>query len=80
MASRAGRPNKNKDRLLRQIKEEFPNYDPIIELCRTAMNEDNTPELRFNASKEVCQYVYPKLKAVEHTGDMDHNITFSWAE
>ena len=78
MPSRAGSPNKNRDRLLRQIKSEFPNYDPIIELCKTAMDEENDPTLRFNANKEVCRYVYPKLKDVEHTGDMDHKVTITW--
>ena len=28
-------------------------------------------ELRITAAKEVAQYVAPKLKAVEHTGDAE---------
>jgi hypothetical protein len=44
------------------------------------MNVDGTPitgpavkpELKFNAAKELAQYIEPKLKAIEHSGDIDH--------
>lgn len=71
MGSRAGIPNKNRDRLLRHIKEEFPDYDPIMHLCSIATNEKNDVEVRLSASKEVCQYVYPKLKAIDLSGGLE---------
>ena len=37
-----------------------------------------TMDMKFNANKEVAQYVTPKLKAIEHTGDIDHDIHFTW--
>lgn len=46
----------------------------------------NDPEvdlnLRFNASKEVAQYVAPKLKNVEISADADNPPKFviAWAE
>ena len=30
--------------------------------------------LRFAAHKEVAQYVSPKLKAVEHSGEVDSRV------
>ena len=32
-------------------------------------------DMKFNANKEVAQYVTPKLKAVEHTGNIDSTQT-----
>ena len=32
-------------------------------------------ELKFQAAKELAQYLEPKLKAVEHTGELDHTIS-----
>lgn len=30
-----------------------------------------SPEMRLSATKEICTYVYPKLKAIEHSVDPD---------
>jgi len=30
---------------------------------------------RKDAAKELCQYVYPKRKAVEHSGEVDTGLT-----
>jgi len=65
-----GTPNKNKGRLLRKIQEEFPNYDPLIELVRIAHDIKSSLNEKIACNKEVAQYVNPKLKAVEHSGDM----------
>jgi len=35
------------------------------------MDVNNTPELRFQANKELAQYVAPKRKAVELDGTLD---------
>lgn len=32
------------------------------------------PELKLQAAKELAQYLEPKLKAIEHSGDMDHTV------
>ncbi len=31
-----------------------------------------TPDMRLRASSEACQYIHPKLKAIEHTGNNTH--------
>ena len=36
MPSRAGSPNKNKQRLLAKLREEYPGYEPVIEIARAA--------------------------------------------
>jgi hypothetical protein len=68
MPRTAGAVNKNKRLLFARLEAEFPGYHPLIELARTANNPDVDDQLRFAANKEVCKYVVPQLKAVEHTG------------
>lgn len=76
MPSRAGSPNKNKQALIKMLELKYPGYDPICNMVEIAMNAELDINLRFNANKEVAQYIVPKLKAVEHTGDVSHTITF----
>lgn len=40
-------------------------------------NEEYTiqPSVRAKAAGEACQYIYPKLKAVEHSGPLGEPIT-----
>jgi hypothetical protein len=43
--------------------------DPIEGMARLAMDENNTPELRGRMFAELAQFVAPKLKTIEHSGD-----------
>jgi len=71
MARPAGRPNKNRDHLVKLIKKDYPEYNCILEMVSIAMQKDQTGEylndvnIRLNANKEIAQYIYPKLKAIE---------------
>jgi hypothetical protein len=38
-------------------------------MARLAMEEDADRSLRFQAFKELAQYIYPKRKAIEVSGD-----------
>jgi len=76
----AGAPNKNKSLLIRTIKKQFPDYDAIIELVRIAVDTDNDVSVRLQANKEVAQYVYPKLKAIEVAVDVESEIKVKWAK
>ena len=49
------------------MRRDFPEFDPLRELIRLAMETDDEP-IKLGALKEVANYVYPKLKSVEHTG------------
>jgi hypothetical protein len=42
--------------------------DPIAGMARIAMNEAHPPELRGRMYAELAQYLFPKRKAVEHSG------------
>ena len=53
-----------------QAKLEELGCDPIEALANISMDNSNTPELRFQANKELAQYVAPKRKAIE----MDANL------
>lgn len=78
MPSRAGSPNKNKQALIALLQAKYPDYHPVVEMAAIANDDNNDLQTRFNAHKEVAQYVTPKLKAVEHTGDIDHDIHVTW--
>lgn len=75
---RGGRPkgavNKDKRPLLEMLAAKFPDYHPVLAMAEIANDENNELKLRFDASKEVAQYVTPKLKSVEHTGEGGGNL------
>jgi hypothetical protein len=43
--------------------------DPITGMARIAMNRKNPVELRARMFAELAQYIAPKRKALEHSGD-----------
>ncbi len=43
--------------------------DPITGMARIAMNSKNPPELRGRMYSELAQYLWPKRKAIEVSGD-----------
>ncbi len=69
MARPKGSPNRPKRALLRLIQEKYPNYNPVLELVDVAMDENADATMRFNANRELLQYLEPKLKAIEITGE-----------
>lgn len=62
-----GTANKVKQELLNRINEKYPDYCPIEAMCEIAIDIQNEIHIRLQASKEVAQYIYPKLKSVEHS-------------
>jgi len=76
--SRAGRPNNDKRALLNALRLKYPGYQPVLAIAKaahelTAMAEqEKTAELWRDAGtmhEKVAQYVTPKLKAIELTGE-----------
>ena len=57
-----------------QAKLDQLGCDPIEALANISMDNSNTPELRFQANKELAQYVAPKRKAVELDAAVDGGI------
>jgi len=79
MASRAGSPNKNKQRLLKALQAEYgEDFNPVMQMAKNAheiqrsIDEGETENSRLdamNAWDKVAVYTTPKLKAIEITGD-----------
>ena len=80
MPSRAGSPNKNKQALIALLQAKYPGYHPVMEMAAIGNDESNDLQTRFNAHKEVAQYVTPKLKAVETSGSIDADVRFHWGK
>ena len=57
-----------------QAKLEELGCDPIEALANISMDTSNTPELRFQANKELAQYVAPKRKAIEMDANLDGGL------
>lgn len=76
MGRPAGTPNKRKAHLLAQLRKLYPEYHPIIEMATIALEKDeegnykNDINLRAAMHKEIAQYVEPKRKAIEHSGEI----------
>lgn len=69
-----GTPNKNKQALLEAIQDRFPEYHPVLAMAEIANDEKADPAMRFQAHKEVAQYIEPKRKAVETTMTLEGEI------
>ncbi len=69
-----GVPNKPKRRLLARIQADFPDYHPVIEMVKVAIDEDADKHDRFNANKEVAKYIEPALKAIEVKSEVDGEL------
>lgn len=81
MARTPGSQNKNKDRLWKALKAEYgDDFDPIMKMAGIASNDENDDALKLSAWKEIAQYVYPKLKAVEITGEIATLTHDQWIE
>ena len=88
MASREGSPNKNKAFLLKRLQDMYgADFHPIMNMAKNAndfqkaidmLDEDEKIKAIPEANKlweGIAQYVEPKLKAVEISGDQDNPLT-----
>lgn len=91
MASREGSPNKNKAFLMKRLQDMYgEDFHPIMNMAKNASEFQELvnskviePELRGQSLIEanklwegIAQYVEPKLKSVEITGDPDSPLHF----
>jgi hypothetical protein len=63
-----GTPNRSTGEVKQTL--EALGCDPIEGMARLATDERVEISIRFQAYKELAQYIYPKRKAIEHSGDM----------
>jgi hypothetical protein len=63
----AGRPAGSKNKRTQEIEDKLAalNCDPIEGMAMLAVDPTASQELKFQAFKELAQYVAPKRKAVE---------------
>lgn len=75
----SGRPkgahNKDKQELIDMINVKYPDYHPLLALADIANDSDNDKNLQFQASKEICKYIVPQLKSIDHSFVDKLNIT-----
>lgn len=48
-----------------QVDVHCPGFMPVVFLCKIAMDEKNSIEVRLSAAKEAAKYLSPQLKAIE---------------
>lgn len=72
---KTGTANKDKQELIEMIQEKYPNYHPLLALAEIANDEESDKNLKLQASKEVCKYIVPQLKSVDHSFDTKNDIT-----
>ncbi len=65
-----GTPNKSTQSILELC--EAMNFSPIEAMLKIASNQVH--EKNFEALKEVCTYIYPKRKSLEHSGSLDPKL------
>lgn len=96
MGDRTGSPNKNKEFLLKRLKDMYGDeFDPIINACENAVrmsdiakeSQSTLSEDEFMQRKEcvqawdkIAQYVTPKLKAMEVSGEIQHKPHEAWLD
>lgn len=68
-----GTPNKDKAKLLDMLAAKFPDWDPVLAMAKIASTTTDK-ELELAACKEVAQYIHPKLKSIEHKGEIQKRI------
>ena len=87
MASREGSPNKNKAFLMKRLQDMYgEDFHPILSMAKNAceyqktidkLDEDTRLPLLPEANKlweSIAQYVEPKLKAVEISGNAENPL------
>ena len=78
MPSRAGSPNKVtsefRERALKRFAERWPDWNPVMQMAEWANDETLDWDKRFAAVKELTPYILPRLKSVEHKGEVTHSV------
>ena len=68
-----GTPNRKTEEI-RELLDSL-GCNPIEGMAKLAGNAENSPELRGRMYAELAQYLYPKRKAVEHSGAENAPLT-----
>ncbi len=69
-----GEPNKRTQEVIDKLA--VLDCDPIEGMAKLALDDTNSPELRGRMFSELAQYIAPKRKAIEHSGEAGEPVTF----
>jgi hypothetical protein len=69
-----GTTNKDKQALRDLLAKKFPKWDPVVAMAVIANTKGVDPAVELQACKEVAQYIHPKLKHTEHSGQVDQRV------
>lgn len=61
-----GTTNKDKQELRDRIRSKYPDYCPVEAMCKIAQDPLTEIAYQVQCNKEVAQYIYPKLKSIDH--------------
>ena len=72
----AGTPNKEPSAFRTQLQAYCDSIgaDPHKTMADMIVDPEADKPLKFNAAKELAQYLQAKLKSVEHSGSLDHHV------
>jgi hypothetical protein len=73
---RKGTPNKHKTSFREGLRAycALLGVDPHRYMAEMIADPEADKVLKLNAAKELAQYIEPKLKAMEHSGEIDHMV------
>ena len=59
--------------VLEMLQSRYPGYHPLMAIADIAHSgaADNDVKLQFDCHKTIAEYVLPKLRAVEHSGEVN---------
>ncbi len=66
-----GSKNKIDTELKARLAEKYSDWCPVEAMCDIA-KKARRADIKLAALKEVSQYLYPKRKAIEHSGTVNH--------
>lgn len=70
-----GTPNRDNVAIRERIAKKYRGYDPILAMATIANDAKMPVEIRLSAHKEIAQYLEPKRKAVEISGEVQERVT-----
>lgn len=70
-----GSKNLPRRSLLLFIQERFPDYDPLLETVKVAVNENNSVEVRMKANETVLKYTYsPRPAGLDEDNQQQYQV------
>ena len=60
------------------LEDQCGDIDPIEEMVKLAQHEDTTWRLKYDIWRTISEYLYPKRKAIQHSGDDKQPINFNF--